>query len=308
MKNTIRSFETNGMIREAISEDNIPEKDFVVLDRNIIFDEFYTGIMGDISSISKKMKWVEDYDNYATRKFEYPFAYLAARVVSGMRVLDAGCSVDPFAPFLAKHGLDTYGVDNFYSHDVPWDPENGIFEGKLIGIEKIHEYSKQLKLRLGIQVDYFNQDMTSTEFDNQFFDRIFCISVLEHLPSYKIKLAFDEWRRLLKEDGFVVLTTDYISHGRQNFNIGDVIEKVGFTLVGKVSILSSHQIPPNNSTEDPNPTIVAGFVVKPQPSYKVPIRSKVYRQHRFIRFTIDQTNKGLSHLKRSLLSVTIGTG
>jgi len=290
---------TDKVIYKAITNDSLSEDSFVVMESKIVETKPYGDIMQKISHISQVMNWVENYDQYPMRKFEYPFAYLATPLVEGMRVLDAGCSIDPFSPFLASNGLITYGIDNFASHNVPWDPELGIFQGRYTGFKKAHVYAELLKTKFNISVNYYKMDMAATDFDEGWFDKIFCISVLEHLPDYKINPVFDEWRRILKRNGSVIITIDYVTRGKQNFNIGDVLRKVGFALQGKVNIFPSPNLPAG--VKDIGcPWIIAAFVAKPQQAYRCTNFSRIYRKMPFGRILIDQMYKKMMYLARIL--------
>jgi len=291
--------EIDKVIHEAISNDSLSEDSFAVIDSKAVETKPYVNIMREIFNISQVMNWIKNYDQYPMRKFEYPFAYLATPLVEGMRVLDAGCSIDPFAPFLASNGLIAYGIDNFVSHNVSWDPELGIFQGRYTGFKKVQVYAELLKTKFNISVNYHKNDMASTDFDAGYFERIFCISVLEHLSRYKINPVFDEWRRILSRDGLVIITVDYVTQGKQNFNIGDVLKEVGFTLQGKVSIFPSPNLPAGVK-DSGYPWIIAAFVVKPQQEYRCTNFSRIYRKNVFGRILIDQIYKRAGHLARIL--------
>jgi len=266
----------NGIFADELQRDR-----FYVVE-NIVDTKPYVDIMAGISAISSGMNWVKDYDQYPSRKFEYPFAYLSANLKNGMKVLDAGCSIDPFAPFLASKEAKVFGVDNFASHDVPWDYEGGIFHGRYKGFKKAQLYNEHLKSKYGFSVNYCNSDIASMPFPDQSFERIFCISVLEHLPKWKTFMVFDEWRRILKKDGKVILTIDYVSDGQQSFNIGRILRKSGFALQGEVTVYPSISVTENKSI------LVAGFVISPkQIHYNASLFSEVYRGNRIIKTLVD---------------------
>ncbi len=291
--------EIDKAIRSAINNDSLSEDSFLIVDNDIITTRTYLDVMQEISNISQRMNWVKDYDKYIARKFEYPFAFLATPMAKNMKVLDAGCSIDPFAPFLSSKGQMVFGVDNFSSHDVSWDPDNGLFEGRYTGWRKVQVYTEHLRNTLNISVNYYNDDMASTKFSDKYFDRIFCISVLEHLPKYKVKIVFDEWRRILARDGLMILTLDYVTQGVQQFNIGETLEEVGFILQSKVSIFGTHNLHLGN-TQSEFPHIVAAFVVKPHPNHHTRQFSKIYRRNRVVKFTIDQAYKRATQVAKRL--------
>lgn len=51
--------------------------------------------------------------------------------------------------------------------------------------------------------------ITATPYGARVFDRVFCISVLEHLPPADRAAALVEFARLVRDDGLVVLTMDH---------------------------------------------------------------------------------------------------
>lgn len=275
-------------IENAIKGDDLSQKQFMIHDPNIINTDKYKKTMTEIANISRTMKWVQNYDNYPTRKFEYPFSYFATESFKPkLKVLDAGCSTDPFAPFLASKGLFVSGVDNFQSHDVQWDPEQGLFKGNLKGIDRVKVYKKNLKSRLNISVNYYKEDMCNLHFDNNYFDRIFCVSVLEHLPNYKIKMVFDEFRRVLKQNGYLILTIDYIVKGKPKFNIGKTLNEVGFLLIDKVNIFYVND----------HPVTIAGFVIKSS-KHNITTISKLYRRCNIVRYLTDKFYNKITKAKR----------
>lgn len=274
---------TEDVLKDAIGKDDLSQEDFVICDTEIMESEEYRDVMTEITSISRTMKWVQDYDRYPTRKFEYPFSYYAAGLGEDMRMLDAGCSTDSFAPFLASRGFRVWGSDNFHSHDVRWDPENGLFQGKLKGADRLKAYREMLQRQLNVSVDYHIEDICSTHFEADHFDRIFCISVLEHLPDYKIRMVFDEWRRILKKEGLVLLTVDYIVNGRVQMNIGRTLKKAGFRLDGKVNVFHING----------HPVTVAGFAAVPLDS-AVGNVSRIYRGNRVVREMVDTVYSTIS--------------
>ena len=274
-------------IKNAIKRDDLPQERFIIYNNSITNTLKYKKTMMEISNISQVMKWILNYDDYPTRKFEYPYSFYATSLDSKMKLLDVGCSTDPFSPFLANKGFLVFGVDNFKSHDVQWDPEHGLFKGNLRGMDRMKVYNKFLKRRLNISVNYYNEDMCSTHFSNNYFDRIFCISVLEHLPDYKIKITFDEWRRILKKNGYVILTMDYIVNGKPRFNIGKLLNEVGFILIDKVNIFYINEYH----------AIVVGLVVKSS-KRNISKISKLYRRSSAIRFSIDRLYNRMIQIKK----------
>lgn len=222
--------------------------------------KLFRDIMDKMIAVSTEMKWIVDYTNFPTRLLEYPWAVNIAKLESGMILADMGCSLDPLVPTLSKMGYKVTGVDNFSSHDEKWDIHNGFRNGSLTGIKKIKEFKNNL-IKLNISPNYLVGDMSRTKLLDKSLDRIFCISVLEHLSPLKVRLTLSEWYRILKQGGLVVLTVDYSINEKCNFDIGHVIEHSGFELDGNINYFSVN----SNSKY----IGIAMFVLKKKANYQI---------------------------------------
>lgn len=131
---------------------------------------------------------------YAARLWEYPFSLIEADLSVGLQCADIGCGMSAFTIYLA----DLLGIDSVIGIDAD------VFES---GVKyKGHGVSREFLNRTGI--DFLKSDMTSLHVDSNTFDRVFCISVIEHLPRIKVPQAMREMSRVLKPGGRLVLTMD----------------------------------------------------------------------------------------------------
>ena len=128
---------------------------------------------------------IEDYTllpSWWSRGFEYPWAFGYAD--EDQIVADMGCGwmFRPFKDVLAEKCLFVYAVD---------------------ANEKLHELERADNMAFVIA------DITKKIFIIQdgLLDRVFCISVLEDLNE-KVAPALQEFARVLKPDGLIVLTFD----------------------------------------------------------------------------------------------------
>lgn len=118
-----------------------------------------------------------------SRIWEYPFAILNSEISSKLKVLDAGCAGSPLLSYFLKHRCETYGIDL-----VNCPPRSGLHFQKA--------------------------DIRKLPFPENFFDRVFCISVLEHIWKIPEKIGDDpmiaikELMRILKPGGLLIITTD----------------------------------------------------------------------------------------------------
>jgi ubiquinone/menaquinone biosynthesis C-methylase UbiE len=100
----------------------------------------------------------------------------------GNRVLDLGCGNGRFFPSFLKKEVEYLGADPSLN---------------LVNLAK--EKYPQGNFRV-VSVD-------SLPFPDSFFDKVFSIAVLHHIPSLDLRLLFlEEIRRTLKEGGYLILT------------------------------------------------------------------------------------------------------
>lgn len=176
-----------------------------------------------------------------SRVWEYPFAILNSDISPGLKILDAGCGGSFLLSYFLKHEYEIHGVD---LTDCP--------------------------RRSGLH--FQKADIRKLPFPENFFDRVFCISVLEHIWKVPGRVAdnpmtaINELIRVLKPGGLLSVTTD-INRGNWYFLFRqpDFDSKIGKPLgfnSGKMSgdILKSEDTK-GGRTCGPNVSIF-GFVLK----------------------------------------------
>ncbi len=160
---------------------------------------------------------------YGARFWEYPYAILAADLRNGLKCADVGCGTTPFTAYLAAK----VGAQNV----------TGIDPDLIEGNESRHSsfgISREFINALGINFD--QNLLTNISAKDETFDRVFCISVLEHIEDPIIQFAgIREMVRVLKPGGRLILTMDL---GIQNpiCNPLDFIKFSGLTPVGTVDL------------------------------------------------------------------------
>lgn len=152
---------------------------------------------------------------YAARLWEYPFAILTADLEPGMKVADIGCGMTAFTIYLKDHArCDIVGVDpdvfeagtKYYAHGV----------------------SREFMDRTGLKIVKGEFDEIPLPSDSQ--DRVFCISVMEHVPPDVRRRGMQEIARILKPGGKAILTVDVSMWFELNRPL-DLIWESGLTLV-----------------------------------------------------------------------------
>lgn len=152
---------------------------------------------------------------YAARLWEYPFAILTADLEPGMKMADIGCGMTAFTIYLKDYaGGEIVGVDpdvfesgtKYYAHGVSQDFMN----------------------RTGLNIVKGDFDAIPLPSDSQ--DRVFCISVMEHVPPDVRRRGMQEISRILKPGGKAILTVDVSMWFELNRPL-DLIWESGLTLV-----------------------------------------------------------------------------
>ncbi len=125
---------------------------------------------------------------YAARLWEYPFGIISSDIQPGMLCADIGCGMSAFTLYL-KEKCTVIGVD-------PDLFEKGI---KNLGTGVNKEYIKQTGL---------NIVRNTLDFQDGTFDRVFSISVIEHVPRRITPSLMREMSRILKPGGLMIITVD----------------------------------------------------------------------------------------------------
>ncbi|NLV27547.1 MAG: class I SAM-dependent methyltransferase [Methanomicrobiales archaeon] len=181
-------------------------------------------------------------DCWPSRPYEYFWASQFGK--QDDTILDAACGVShPFKFYMAEKCREVYAIDHDISILNRERLYNAIIEDfgdEAIEILKISDYEL---------IKYYSGDIDELPFSDKTFDKIFCISVLEHLQDFYnkkpklssipgiryilpsiIKNTLLEFKRTLKDDGQIILTFDYPDI---NLNyLQYLISKIGLKFVG----------------------------------------------------------------------------
>ncbi|MBU4511816.1 class I SAM-dependent methyltransferase [Patescibacteria group bacterium] len=102
------------------------------------------------------------------------------------KILDLGCGAGRHVWYLAKQGFDVYGID------IASD-----------GIKKAKAMLKQKKLKANLKV---GDIYTKLPYQDNFFDAIVNVQVIQHGKEKQIKYAIKEIERILKPGGLAFFT------------------------------------------------------------------------------------------------------
>jgi SAM-dependent methyltransferase len=133
--------------------------------------------------------------NSDTRTLEYPWAFHAAPLRAGLRVLEIGGGLSGFQFALARHGCDVVNVDpGLRAAGLGWKCDG----------ESVARFNRMF----GTAVELRNTVITEANLAPESFDRAYSISVLEHLPEQDLRDAMTHAYRCLKPGGLFVVTVD----------------------------------------------------------------------------------------------------
>ena len=128
---------------------------------------------------------------YAARMWEFPFAILAAELERGMKVADIGCGMTAFTIYLKEQaGCDVSGID----------PD--VFEAGMNNFGVSREFLQ----RTGLKV--LQGDFNSIPLETESQDRVFSLSVMEHVAEDVRRRGIQEIARILKPGGRAIITVD----------------------------------------------------------------------------------------------------
>ena len=130
---------------------------------------------------------------YGSRLWEYPFAILAAELRPGLACADVGCGRTPFTVYLSRQsGVRVVGFDPDFFTGNP--------RGTAFGVSGDFVRDTGLVIR--------NCGMTQLDAPDDHFDRMFCLSVVEHLDASTARRGMREMARVLKPGGRLIVTVD----------------------------------------------------------------------------------------------------
>ena len=144
------------------------------------------------------------------KHWDNPWALSNAHLKDGMKILDCGSGRGALQFYLASKGLDVYSVD--ISNNRSRLIKNMQRQSKKIGIRysiSPNTVHRKLNKKYKVNVKFKQESADALSFPDNVFDRIFCISVLEHMENKVIDKSMKEMERVLKPGGLLLLTFDF---------------------------------------------------------------------------------------------------
>jgi len=141
-------------------------------------------------------------DIWWSRGYEYEWARQFAEPEDVC--LDAACGIGhPLKFYLLDKCQAVYACDL----DERITSANGILED--IAATFGQDAAAQLPSRYLNDIEYSMANITKLPYQDNMFDKIYCISVLEHTGHSAMIQSLTEFARVLKDDGVIILTFDY---------------------------------------------------------------------------------------------------
>ena len=178
----------------------------------------------------------------------YEYAWAAGFAEADDIALDAASGIEhPLKFYLVDHCRRCYACDA--DHRIT-DP--GAIKAALLAMTGSRQLDSSPERYLQ-EVDYCRARLEELPYSDRKFDKIYCISVLEHLPDRfnrhawlrpwrgllpfaagQVELALREFYRTLKDDGLLVLTLDY-----PRIDLGyfvSLVEEIGFAFSAGIDL------------------------------------------------------------------------
>src|SRR5262245_7147118 len=169
-------------------------------------------------------------ENSRTRLGEYPWCYYATELRPGMEVIEIGAGASGFQFVLSSEGVNVTSVDPMVN---PHETVDWVFS---------EQDFQRLNRAMGADVHFVRKYLQDANLPSNTYDRVFSISVIEHIPPADVESLVKEVARLLKPGGFFIGTIDlffdlapFTSKGTNvwgsNISVKKLIDDSGMTLV-----------------------------------------------------------------------------
>jgi ubiquinone/menaquinone biosynthesis C-methylase UbiE len=179
-----------------------------------------------------------DICNWIIRRQEYNFTINTIEKYANNKsldILDIGCGITPLPNYLSKKYHNVSAIDPI-KENIDFLIKNNINN------------------LYGSTVNYFHQYGENLEFEDNSFDVVYMLSVLEHIPSGNDKIVLNQALRVLKPNGILIITTDvqqntnkYTRDYQEAFDVNtikiifDFIENYSKTNTSNISLLEKLQ-------------------------------------------------------------------
>lgn len=216
------------MLSRFATSEEVFNEEFWTINKKLIELNKEFGLYDHSKINEQRCDWVRQVDMipalYASRMWEYPFAILAAELKNGMTCADIGCGTSPFTAFLSQ----MVGSQNVVGFDPDYLKDDEADTHSMFGMRQSFIDNVGFK--------YKENDMCNLDCSDESFDRVFCISVIEHIHDETVwHKGLREMVRILKPGGRLILTVD-LGVGLPLTNPLELIKVSGLAAAGYIDI------------------------------------------------------------------------
>ena len=187
---------------------------------------------------------LKSYTGFAhwSRAWEYPWAILAADLPHRPgRMIDVGGGGSAFSFYLSRRGHECVVADPSLNEGVGciYDRERSFAQNLrsmakkvLFGVAGIHSVWGLPDSRMGQSIRFVPHLADDLKFPDGHFDRVFCLSVIEHIPRESWAVCVKEFARVLRPGGRLVITQDMTTQEANEEVYRRLIEACPLRLLG----------------------------------------------------------------------------
>ena len=222
------------------------------------FDSYYKAWRGPSHTFGAKFP--EKIVTHWSREWEYPWAVINCEPAADMKILDCGCGGSPLLPFLTGvYHCQGFGIDMNHGDRFVPDQESYLKNTQFPLANLRNFFIDPALIVKNITVQKGN--MMNLPYHDSFFDRVLCISVIEHMKKADCEKAVGEMVRVLKTGGKLLITMDHTGYNGHFIPWGDnpyldVIRWSGLKLCG------DHDFTVPDMSEIHGMYHVVGFILK----------------------------------------------
>ena len=180
--------------------------------------------------------------NHWSRNWEYPWSVLASEFKNNSyKIIDVGGGGSSFARYLSECGYDCIVCDPSLNQglNVVINRNKGLYRNvrtlifqlilRLTGITRL--WGKPSKNE-NDSVLYYPYSAEDIQFPNNYFDRVFCLSTMEHIPVENWNQCMNEFERVLKPGGRLIITIDMGTQYANNRQYMELVNCCSIELIG----------------------------------------------------------------------------
>jgi SAM-dependent methyltransferase len=191
---------------------------------------------------SRRLQGMTGY-NHWSRRWEYPWAILAAEFGDRTgRTLDVGGGGSPFSRYLARAGHDSHVADPSLDRGSSF-----VYDADKSMTQNLRSVAKRVLFRIaGINslwglpqhhgesaVHYAASPADDLSYHDEHFDTVFCLSVMEHIPTALWDACMREFGRVLRPGGRLILTLDMTTPEANRRLYRRLVEGTELQLIGQ---------------------------------------------------------------------------